>query len=208
MFKVSDSFNKGVLLAGPSAESFRMMYANLQRKLEMNGNLLMLTSPSDQLDHSLLTAKLAVCFAEQGKNTLLVDANIRNPFLHQLMGIHNTKGLSDVLTKEQSTKLYARVADLDHLSLLPAGPSVPNLTEVWSSERLKKWTEELRSNYDVVIFDAPPLLKVSDPQLLADYCDGVLLVIKEKQTKREQLYAAKKLLQQAENDILGVIYQT
>ncbi|RXZ01591.1 CpsD/CapB family tyrosine-protein kinase [Fictibacillus sp. S7] len=193
---------------GPVTESFRMMYANLQRKLTMNGSLVMVTSPSDRLSYSSLTANLAVCFAEHGKNTLLVDANIRKPSLHQMLGVSNTEGLSNVVTKRQNTGLYTRSTELENLSLLPAGPAVVNVAEVWSPERLNRWTEELRCNYDVVIFDAPPLLKLSDPQLLADHCDGVLLVVKEKQTKREQLYAAKNILQQADNDILGVIYQT
>lgn len=165
----------------------------------------MVTTPSDKLNHSEVTAKLAASFAEQGKNTLLVDANRQNPSLHQLFGIQNSKGLSDGMAEKQSTRLHARYTECENLSLLPAGSAG---SAVWSSDSLKSWTEEVGDQYDVVVFHAPPILNDSDPQLLADYCDGVLLVVKENQTKREQLYAVRSLLQQAENEILGVIYQT
>ncbi|UZJ79379.1 CpsD/CapB family tyrosine-protein kinase [Fictibacillus sp. KU28468] len=205
-----NQFEKRLMLReqNKNSEHFRMVCANLEPKLRKEGTLIMVTSPCFNVEHSMITAKLAIGFAEQGKKTLLIDAKFRQPTLHNFFHLNHSRGLANVMLQDESIRLYTRPSFVSNLSVLPAGTASEPYAEIWGSGKLEKVGEGLRQDYDVVLFDAPPLLMYSDSQLLAGFCDGVVLVIKERQTKKEEVLLTKSHLERANKEIYGVVYQT
>lgn len=191
-----------------STEQIRMIRTNIENTLSDYPALLMVTSPNIEEQKSLISAKLAISFAEQGKRVLLVDANLKRPSLHRWFGIENEAGLANVVVHGEEVQLYARETFMHGLFLLPAGSSFGNSVEVWQSSKIKHAMSRWGWAYDVIIIEAPAFLAASHSQILADECNGVILVLRENDTKKEDTFLTKQFLERAEKRILGVIYQT
>ena len=191
-----------------SSEQIRMIRTNVEY-LEMNGPIcLLVTSPDNQVQKPIITAKLAISFAEQGKKVLLVDANIRNPSIHKLFQLKNTEGLINVMSKEVYSQVPAQDTFITGLSVLTTGVVSVNKSPIWISGKVKELIMNLKTQYDLAIFEGPEFLSVSDSQILAANCDGFVLVIRENQTKRVDVLHTKSTLERANKEIIGVIYQT
>ncbi|WP_394218252.1 CpsD/CapB family tyrosine-protein kinase [Halobacillus trueperi] len=190
----------------PIAEQFRTIRTNLQfTSVDSDLETMLVTSASPSEGKSITTANTAVVFAQQGKKTLLVDADMRKPTIHYTFRVDNTKGLSNYLVKSHSVTELASKTDVDHLDVLPCGPIPPNPSELLGSDKMKRFIEEAKKTYDVVIFDMPPVLAVADAQVLSNSVDGVLLVVRSKQTEKEAIMKAKEQLDQTKANILGVV---
>lgn len=122
--------------------------------------------------------------------------------------MQNNSGLTDVIVNEEEVKLHIRETYVPGLFILPTGPIPLTPSEIWVTSKMKKLVENCALEFDVVIFEAPPYLTAADSQILASHCDGVILVIKENKTKKEDVIKTKENLDRANNKILGVIYQT
>ncbi|MED4463031.1 CpsD/CapB family tyrosine-protein kinase [Metabacillus fastidiosus] len=191
-----------------STEQIRMIRTNIENTLSDYPTLLMVTSPNIEEQKSLISAKLAISFAEQKKRVLLVDANLRRPSLHRWFDIENKTGLANVIVHNEEVQLHARETFIPGLFLLPAGSPFVNPLEVWQSSKIKHAMSQWGWVYDVIIIEAPAFLSASHSQILADECNGVILVLRENDTKKEDTLLTKQFLERAEKRILGVIYQT
>lgn len=145
-------------------------------------------------------------FASSGQRVLLVDADMRKPTFHKTFGLSNDTGLSLVLSANQSVLENARIVGIENLSILPSGPKPPNPSELLGSVRMNQVIEEARHLYDVVIFDMPPVVAVTDAQIMASKADGTLLVVRENVTRKDALTNAKNLLEMVQARVLGVVY--
>jgi protein-tyrosine kinase len=199
---------KKLLQDAVSAEQVRMIRTNLESVMGNHSALFMVTSPTQEGENSIISSKLAISFVEQGKKVLLVDANIRKPSIHNWFQIQNDSGLSDVILNEDNILLHTKQTFVPGLVVLPTGPIPNNLTDIWVTSKIKKLVDHCGSEFEVVIFNAPPFLTVSDSHILANQCDGVILVVKENRTKKADLIQTKEILEMVNNQILGVIYQT
>jgi tyrosine-protein kinase Etk/Wzc len=142
------------------------------------GKVILVTSAVPDQGKSLLSANLASLFAEKGLKTLLVDADMRRPTIHRYMNVSNVKGLSGVL--EGSVKLSEVITELfENLHTLPAGPKAEKVAQLLRDESLYLLMESLRSQYDVVIVDSPPVLPVPDAAALSRHVDLTVFVARQ-----------------------------
>ncbi|QMV43223.1 CpsD/CapB family tyrosine-protein kinase [Cohnella cholangitidis] len=155
---------------------------------------------------TITAANLAITYAQEGKKTLLVDADLRNPVLHKVFGTNNGSGLTQYLRTANPLQSFVVSTYIDHLFLLPSGPTPKNPSELLSSARMDELMNGLFEEYEVIIFDTPPVLLVTDAQIVAAKSDGVLLVIGAGKVKRDAAVKAKKLLEHVQANILGVVF--
>lgn len=166
----------------------------------------MVTSAGPGDGKSTTTANLAVVFAQQGKRVLLVDADLRKPTVHYIFNLTNTFGLTSVLSKQASLENAINKTDIENLFVLTSGPIPPNPAELLGSKAMEQFFDDaLNKVFDLILFDTPPLLAVTDAQILSNKCDGTVLVVSSGKTEKEQVIKAKELLDAAQSRLLGVV---
>ncbi|MDT2764697.1 CpsD/CapB family tyrosine-protein kinase [Enterococcus asini] len=193
--------------SSPIAEQYRTIRTNIQfasadRKIQT----IVVTSSGPSEGKSTTAANIAVVFANSGQRVLLVDADMRKPTIHKTFGLTNEVGLSKVLSSNNSVLEMSRPSMVDNLSILTSGPKPPNPSELLGSTRMNQVIEEARHLYDVIIFDMPPVVTVTDAQIMASKADGTLLVVRENVTRKDALTKAKDLLEMVQAKVLGVVY--
>lgn len=190
----------------PISEQYRTIRTNIQfSSVDQEIKSIMVTSAGSGEGKSTTAANMAVVFAQQEKRVLLVDADLRKPTVHYTFNATNNHGLTSVLTKVKSLKEAMTSTEIDHLSVLTSGPIPPNPAELLGSNRMKELLEEVKEEFDIIIFDTPPTLAVTDAQILANICDGVLLVLFSGKTEIEHVQKTKELLLSAKGKLLGAI---
>ncbi|RST59558.1 polysaccharide biosynthesis tyrosine autokinase [Siminovitchia terrae] len=190
----------------PISEQYRTIRTNIEfSSIDEEIRSIMVTSSGPGEGKSTTTANLAVVFAQQGKRVLLIDADLRKPTAHYTFGITNTFGLTNVLTRQMELKDAIKTTDEELLHVLPSGPIPPNPAELLSSKGMKEFFEEAKDTYDMIIFDTPPVLAVTDAQILSSQCDGAVLVISSGKTEIEAAAKTKELLENTNGKILGVV---
>lgn len=199
-----------ITLADPrsaAAEAYRTLRTNLTfSSLETPLTTLLITTPAPDGDNtkSLVAANLAVTFAQGGRKTILVDADLRRPAQHTLWGIGNDSGLSTFVQNGGEPPLVA-AATVPDLWLLPSGPLPPIPADLISSRKMDEAINALKPRADIVLFDAPPVIAVTDAALLATRLDGVLLVLNAGHSRRDHTEQAKELLDKIKVRIVGTV---
>jgi capsular exopolysaccharide synthesis family protein len=144
------------------------------------------------------------CAMEQ--RVLLVDANLRQPVIHELSNLNNFWGLSNLITTNLPITEAIRPAPfMKQLSVLTSGPIPPDPTKLLSSEKMKRLMEDLQNTYDLVIYDAPPLLGLADASLIALHTDGILMVVRMEKTDSSVLKRALDSLKMSRMNVLGIV---
>jgi protein-tyrosine kinase len=190
----------------PISEQYRTVRTNIQfSSVDQDFRTIMVTSAGPAAGKSTTVANLAVVMAQQGKKVLLIDADMRKPTVHYTFMVSNTKGLTNVLTRQLELLEAVRATEIDNLHVLTSGPIPPNPSELLASKAMSYMLEKALDEYDVVLFDTPPVLAVTDAQVLANICDGVVFVISSGKTESEMAIKAKELLEAAKAKILGVV---
>ncbi|MDW0112995.1 CpsD/CapB family tyrosine-protein kinase [Sporosarcina saromensis] len=188
------------------SEQYRTIRTNINfSNADIDLQTLLFTSSFPGEGKSTSAANVAIVFAQEGKKVLLIDSDMRKPTMHYTFHTTNTTGLSNLLTKQWRLEEVTKVTNIDGLHLITSGPIPPNPAELIGSKSMKDLMEELRKIYDIIIFDAPPLLSVADAQILSNTCDGTILVVNTKQTQKESVLKSKDLLNSAKSNVLGVI---
>ena len=190
----------------PIAEQFRTIRTNIQfSSVDKELQTMIVTSSGPAEGKSTTTANLAVVFAQQGKRVLLIDADLRKPTVHYTFRTENHIGLSNVLTRQASLEEAVATTAQDKLWVLPSGPIPPNPSELLGSKGMMTLLEQAKDQYDVIILDTPPVLAVTDAQVLSNLADGVVLVVSSGKTEIDAAKKAKELLESAKAKILGVV---
>ncbi|CAH1206826.1 Tyrosine-protein kinase YwqD [Paenibacillus plantiphilus] len=187
------------------SEAYRTLRTNLQyAEVDRSLQLLMVTSANPKEGKTTTINNLAVAYAQTEKSVLLVDADLRKPTAHGTFQISNRCGLTHVLTGKATTNEALKKTHIPNLHIMPSGSIPPNPSELLGSRKMDQLLEELRSKYDHVLIDTPPVLAVSDAQIMASRCDGVLLVVNARSVKRQQVVKARDALQFVQARIVGV----
>ena len=191
----------------PAVEAYRLVRTNLQYlAVDKPLRSIMITSGLPAEGKSLTAANLALSFANAGKATVLVDADMRRPVQSVLFGLPNVYGLSAVLAGSCTlNEALQSVPRAKNLWVLPAGPTPPNPAELLGSRRAQELFAGLTNDYDVVIYDTPPPGMVADPLVLAPQVDGVILVVSAENSDYVQSQKAKEALEKVGARILGVV---
>lgn len=193
-------------LKTPIAEQYRLIRNNLQfSSVDKEIKSIVVTSPDPGDGKSTTSANLAIVLAQQEKQVLLVDADLRKPSVHYAFKVSNRIGLTTVLAKEMSLSQAIIKSLVPNLDILTCGPIPPNPSELLGSKMMETILEEQKEIYDYIVFDTPPILAVSDAQILANKCDGVLMVIASGKTKRDRAIKAKEFIVKANTLLLGAI---
>ncbi|MBY6273509.1 MAG: capsular biosynthesis protein [Bacillaceae bacterium] len=190
----------------PITEQYRTIRTNIQfSAVDQEIRSIVVTSTAPGEGKSTTIANLAIVFAQQGKRVLLVDADLRKPTVHITFQFTNTIGLTNVLTKQVSVLEAVRKTDVENLYVMTSGPIPPNPAEILASQSMHDLLAEAEKHFDYVLFDAPPILAVTDAQILASLCDGTLFVVSSGKTERDYAVKAKELLLAANGKLLGAI---
>ena len=203
-------------------EAFRALRTNLFFSgLERDLKTLMITSSTQMEGKTTVAINLAIGLAQLGKRTLLVEADLRNPFLHHAFGIPKEPGVAEVVIGsvplDQAVRSFPDLIlgragieglidrpGIDNLYLLPSGDQPSNPTEFLSAQGMADFLAEVRQRYDYIVFDAAPILPVADSSILGAHVDGTLLIVRVGRVARAALRRAKTLLEGARAQVLGV----
>ncbi|MCZ2258641.1 CpsD/CapB family tyrosine-protein kinase [Sporosarcina sp. G11-34] len=188
------------------SEQFRTMRTNINFSMpdkELQTILVTSASPGD--GKSTVVANTAVVYAEEGKRVLLVDADMRKPTVHYTFHMTNTLGLSNLLTRQATFSEVVNKSETEGLDIITCGPIPPNPAELLSSRTMDKVLEEMKNHYDIILFDAPPVLSVTDAQILSNKCDGTILVLSSGQTEKEGVIKTKEALVASQANIIGAV---
>ena len=189
----------------PKAEAYRSLRTNLDfYSLENPLHTLLITSAEPDDDNTTVLANLGVISAQGGKKVILVDGDLRRPRLHEIFGLDNSRGLSTALTNEDAT-LPIFDTEVPKLRVIPAGPAPENPADLLASKRMGDIIDQLKEQADVVLFDAAPLIAVTDGALLSTRVDGVLLVVRAGHTKREFVERARDILDKVNANLVGSV---
>jgi len=189
-----------------TSEAYRSLRTNLQYSMiDQKIHTMMVTSSGPGEGKSTTAANLAVTYAQSGQKVLLVDGDLRRPTVHYTFQLSNAWGLSHVLSQQSTWKKVVQRSEVEHLDIMTSGQIPPNPAEMLASKRLDALIDELKSTYEIIIFDSPPALALTDAQLLAAKCDGTLLVIESGRMKRDVVLKVKENLEHVKARILGVV---
>lgn len=188
------------------AEQFRTLRTNITfSSPDEDIRTMVVTSAAPSEGKSTTSANLAVVYAQEGKKVLLIDGDMRKPTTHYTFHMGNSTGLSSVLTRQTTIEEAIRPTSVERLDLLTCGPIPPNPAELLASKSMDALIHQLRGMYDLIIFDAPPVLSVTDGQILANKCDGTILVVSSGNTEKEMAAKAKEAIVASNSRIIGAV---
>ncbi|MBK8045638.1 MAG: CpsD/CapB family tyrosine-protein kinase [Anaerolineales bacterium] len=189
----------------PNAEAYRVLRTNLLFSAVDNPpRSLLVTSSSPTEGKSTTLANLGVVMAQQGQRVVLVDSDLRRPTLHRLFQLPNTVGLTNAAARAPTAAPFMQPTQVENLSVLTTGPLPPNPAELLGSTRFGELLKDLYQHADVILFDSPPALAVTDAPVLARQVDGVLLIIDAGATRRQWAVSAQETLNKVGAKVLGV----
>ena len=199
----------------PVSEMFRTLRTNLQfmgnsKKIQT----VLITSTLPGEGKSWTSANLAVTFAQAGKKVVLIDADLRKGRQFSVFNVTARPGLSNYLSgvvnegevyNVDDIRSFIRETDVEDLYVIPAGDVPPNPAELLVNSRMNQLLLDLKSQYDIIIFDAPPALLVTDAIILARMVDTCMIVVAHQETKMDNLNRVQKSLKNVGGNVAGVV---
>lgn len=190
----------------PVSEAYRSLRTNIQfADIDRPKHVLLMTSTTSKEGKSTTAINLAITLAQAGSRVLLVDSDLRRPSVHNFFSMDKTYGLTNVLIGSLTFDDVIKPTEVDNFDIITAGDIPPNPAELVASKRMRKFIEEARSRYDIVILDSPPVVAVTDAAVLATRVDGTILVVSSGTVNRKEVSRALALLKNVRASILGVV---
>ena len=190
------------------SESIKNIRTNLQFS-SVDGDVknILVTSSTSAEGKSFIAANLAIAFAKLGSNVLIVDCDMRLGRQHELFGLSNAVGLSNLLIDDVEKKYsnYIQKSEINNVSVLTRGIVPPNPSELLASDKNKKLVEILASKYDYIIWDGVPVIGLPDSRIMADLVDKIVVVAAYKKTQIELLKTTADSLENFKSKIAGVV---
>jgi capsular exopolysaccharide synthesis family protein len=190
----------------PDAEAYRMLRANVEfNKPNRNANTFTLVSGGPGEGKSTTLNNLAFTCAQGGYNVLVVDADLRRPTQHKFFDQDNSHGLVDYLMGNAELVDIVTTTKLDNLSFIPSGLLPGESVGILNSQRMVDLIARVKGQYDLVFFDSPPILGVSDGSVLASECDVTIMVVQHRRFPRAMLQRVKQAVANAGGKLIGVV---
>jgi capsular exopolysaccharide synthesis family protein len=192
----------------PVAEAFRSLRSNIQfADVDRSIRTILVTSPTPEEGKSTVAANLAIVMAQDGKNVLLLDADMRKPRLHRILNLSNKRGLSDFFAVGRSNlKNVVKQFEIENISVITSGRLPPNPAELLGSERMSQVLDMLKGKYQTVVIDSPPIGVVTDPAILSTRMDATILVVEPEKTHMRVALQAKEQLLRADANVIGLVF--
>ena len=190
-----------------SIEALRSLRTSLRFLMsKTTDNLIMISSANPSEGKSFIAVNLAAVIAKSGKRVLVVDADMRKSYLHRMFGVSSKNGLSNILSGTLDSKHSVRETDVDNLYFMPRGDTPTNPSELLMSSNFEKLAKSLSNTFDLVIFDTPPILAVTDASIIGSYCNLNMMVSRFDLSSTREVSAAKNRFNLNGIDISGVIF--
>ncbi len=191
----------------PEGTEFRRLAKRVLDLCRPSGPLaLMVTSSMRGEGKTTIASLLAVSLARRKhKQVLLVDADLRRPQIHRLFGFDRQNGLAEILEGDLTIQAACKSTTAENLKVITSGRVTRNPSKLFENDRLVELIEELKADQDIIIFDFPPTIPVSDPEVVGKMVDGILFVFLAGKTPREVGQRGISILERAEANILGVV---
>ena len=187
-------------------ESYNALRSNITFSLTVKGcKVISVTSANPHEGKSITSLNLAISYSEIGKKVLLVDFDLRKPKVHRLLRLAPSPGVSNVLINECSIEDAIKNVEKYNIDVITSGDIPPNSTQLLESEMLEELLETVKKKYDYVILDTPPVDVVIDGCIIAKYISGVVFVVKQNYSKRDEVVNAVKQLEFSQGKILGFV---
>lgn len=209
--QLSDLIDKSLLSYMKPQSSIASQFRSIRNNIEYAAEgkkirSLIITSPSCQEGKTTATVNLAVSKVQRGDKVLIIDANMKNPTIHDIFSLKMSPGLTNVLVGESILKEAIFPTEIMNLDILPFGTPLQNAVEVMNSNDMNDLLELATRQYDCVIIDTAAVIDVLETNTLASKCDGVILVLQRGKSQRELAQKAKRSLEFfAKAKIIGVI---
>lgn len=188
-----------------SAEAYRSIRTSIQySSIDKKIKTIVVTSSLASEGKSTVSGNLAYVLSENNNKVLLIDCDLRKPSLHKKFQVSNEKGITDLLIGKCTQNEAVKVMEKG-VHLITAGTIPPNPAEIVGSKALKDFIDEMVNDYDYIVIDTPPVLAVTDAQLLAAKCDGTVLVSRAKKSRNKFVKLAYNELQKVRANVLGSI---
>jgi len=191
----------------PMATEMRRLYTNIRHihgKKDMRSFLI--TSANRGEGKSTIASHLALTVARfRRKKSLIVDADLRRPKLHQIFDVPREPGLLECLQGKMDPLDVVKDTAIENLKVIPSGARASSPSHLFEGDILSEILDKIKFYYDIVIIDSAPVIPVSDPMLIASEVDGVILVLLAGKTPRNVALRAKNILLDADANILGVV---
>lgn len=189
-----------------ASEGFRALRTQTMFAVAGKNKLVAVTSASQGAGKSTLVSNLATSIAGSGRSVLLIDCDMRRPRVHQIFGIENLQGVSDLIeSADHDPEDFIVESGIDGLSLLPSGAPHENPAELLARKSFANLLESLRNKFDYVLLDCPPILPVADPAIVAPLCDGVLFVATIDSESKPKSARCQQILAGVNANVIGVI---
>ncbi|CAA9233002.1 MAG: hypothetical protein AVDCRST_MAG42-1234 [uncultured Chthoniobacterales bacterium] len=190
----------------PDAEAYRILRTNIEfNRKSPDANTLSLVSGGPGEGKSTTLANLAFTSAQGGYSTLIVDADLRRPVQHSIFDLSNKVGLTNYLTTDMRLEDVIVPTTVENLSLLPSGILPSDSVGILNSQRMSDMIAELKTRYDIIFFDSPPMLGVSDASVLASEVDQTIIVVQHRRFPRAMLTRVKQAVLGVGGTVLGVV---
>lgn len=188
-----------------TAESYRKLRTNIKYLFKDKSlKKVLVTSTEKGEGKSTIASNLACIFAKDSKKILIIDCDLRSPSIHEIFEVSNEIGFSDVII--DITKLEESIINYcEYLDILASGKIPKSPSELLGSTNMDILLEKLSESYDLIIIDSPPLLSVTDAQIISTKVDGTVLVIKANKVSKENVLISKSILEKLNSKILGAV---
>ena len=189
------------------SEQIRTIRTNIQFSMvDQKLQTLLVTSATPASGKTTIATNIAAAFAAENNQVLLVATDMRKPRLQKIFNTENTRGLSTLITNPTlKVEDVAEKTYIENLSVITSGPIPPNPSELLNSNRMSNLIEEMKEQYDLVIFDSPPLLAVTDAQIISTKVDGTIFVIPVGDVKTDEVHQASERLKNVDAKVLGTV---
>jgi capsular exopolysaccharide synthesis family protein len=169
--------------------------------------VIMVSSPGPSEGKTTTIINLAITYANLGKKTLLIDGDLRKPVLHKVFNENNEKGLTHYLSGvEEKWETIIINTDVENLQIILSGALPPNPSELISSDLMKSLLVALKKEYDVILFDAPPVMAVTDAVVLSKLIDQFILVVRFGNTDKDSINHTLAALSNVNQSLTGVVF--
>jgi capsular exopolysaccharide synthesis family protein len=188
------------------AEAYRILKGNIELNLpDRTANTYTLVSGGPGEGKSTTLSNLAYTYAKGGANVLVVDADLRRPSQHRFFDLDNSIGLVDYLHGRLTIEEITKPSRLDNLSIIPSGHLSMEDAGILNGPRMSELIRQLKQHYDIVFFDSPPILGVSDASILVSEVDNTIMVVQYRRFPRNMLQRVKTTVTHVGGNLIGVV---
>jgi capsular exopolysaccharide synthesis family protein len=166
---------------------------------------ILITSPISQEGKTTTSINLAGSFAQANYKTIIIDADLRKPRIHSVFNQKRYPGFTDYFFGQATFQEILRKSEVNNLFYITAGTIPPNPSEILSSTQMESFLEKLKNDFDYIIIDSPPVIAVTDSEIISSLVDGTLLVVSANNTEMELMEKAVQLLSHEHSSFIGVL---